>query len=158
MLLRNYLQNKTVVSIVLAVLLVATGVVVYNMVSAPKTPQPVAEEPIENLPQVDASVTVGITKSRAKDNTLVLSISGLGGKYTKVAYELSYDSQGVTQGVTSQPLDVTGKDSFVRDDIYLGTCSRNVCRPHLGVTKVSLVLEFTDVSGKKSQFSKDYEL
>ncbi len=158
MLLKNYLKNKTVLSVVLAILLVATGVVVYKMVSAPKTAPPVAEEPVEILPQVDASVVVGLTKSKIKDNTLVLSISGLAGKYTKVAYEISYDSQGTTQGVTSQPLDVTGKDSFVRDDIYMGTCSRNVCRPHLGVKKVSLVLEFTDTSGKKSQFTKDYDL
>ncbi len=159
MLLRNYLKNKTAVLLVaLAILLAATGIVVYKMVSAPKTPQPTADEPVEILPQVDASVSVNLTKSKAKDNTLVLSISGLGSKYTKVAYEISYESQGTTQGVTSQPLDVSGKDSFVRDDIYMGTCSRNVCRPHLGVKKVSLVLEFTDTSGKKSQFTKDYDL
>lgn len=148
----------TILYLVLAGLLVVTGIVVYKLVAPKAKPVPIEEKIVESLPQVDASVAVDLTKSKAKDNTLVLSISGLKGKYTSVAYEISYDTQGVTQGVTSRPLDVTGKDTFTRDDIYLGTCSRNVCRPHLGVKKVSLVLEFTDTSGKKSQFSKDYDL
>lgn len=150
----------TIIYLVLVALLVGTGVVVYKVISSFKAqPAPAAEEKLsEELPLVDTLVTVNVTKSRVKDNTIILSISGLSGKYSAVAYELSYDSQGVTQGVTTKPLDVSGKDTFVRDDIYLGTCSRNVCRPHLGVKKVSLVLEFTSTSGKKSQFSKDYDL
>ncbi len=143
---------------VLAVLLIGTGVLVYNVVSTSKQQPVVEEEPIETLPTADASVTVEVTKSKVKDNTIVLSVSGLGAKYSSIAYEISYDSQGVTQGVTSKPLDVSGKDSFVRDDIYLGTCSRNVCRPHPGVRAVSLILVLTDTSGQKSQFSKEYEL
>jgi hypothetical protein len=63
--------------------------------------------------------------------------------------------KGVTSG--SKALDVTGEDSFERE-IYLGTCSKNVCKPDLGVTKVALVLEFTDKDAKKSQFSKEFEL
>jgi hypothetical protein len=76
-----------------------------------------------------------------------------------VGYELTYESQGLIKGVDSgsSAIDVTGKDTFERD-IYLGTCSRNVCKPDPGVTKVSVVLKFTDKSGQKSQFSKDYDL
>ena len=105
-----------------------------------------------------STVEINITKSRTKDNTIVLGVFGLQSKYSTVAYEISYDSLGIVQGVTTKPLDVSGKDTFTRDDIYLGTCSRNVCRPHSGVKKVSLVLEFTDSSGKISQFSKEYDL
>ena len=151
-------MNKKVLFGVLAVLLLGTGVLVYKVVSMPKQQPIVEEEPIETLPAAAASIVVDVAKSKVKDNTIVLSISGLGGAYSFVAYEISYDSQGVTQGVTSKPLDVAGKDSFVRDDIYLGTCSRNVCRPHLGVASVSVILVFTDASGQKSQFSKEYEL
>ena len=150
---------KNVVIGIFIVLAVISGAVVYKTVLSPKPTKPVVEEqPQETLPQVDASVQVDVAKSKTKDNTVVLSVSGLANKYSLIRYELSYDSQGITQGVTSKPLDVSGKDSFVRDDIYLGTCSRNVCRPHLGVKKVSVVLEFTDTSGKKSQFSEDYTL
>lgn len=143
----------------LTILLIVTGVVVYKAVFSTKPATQVVEEiPVESLPPVDASITVDVTKSKVKDNTIVLSVSGLASKYTSISYELSYETQGIVQGVTSKPLDVTGKDTFVRDDIYLGTCSRNVCRPHLGVKKVSVTLAFTDTSGKQSQFSKDYEL
>jgi len=145
---------------ILAIALVIVGIVVYKAVVSPKQQTTIEEDPTEllQLAPADQSVVVEATKSKTKDNTVVLSIAGLGGKYTSVAYEISYDSQGVTQGVTSKPLDVTGKDTFVRDDIYLGTCSRNVCRPHLGVASVSVILLLTDTSGQKSQFSKEYEL
>ncbi len=150
-------MQKNVIIGIFIVLAVIGGVVAYKTILSPKPAKPVVEEqPIESLPAVEASVQIDVSKNKTKDNTVVLSVSGLGNKYSLIRYELSYDSQGITQGVTSKPLEVSGKDSFVRDDIYLGTCSRNVCRPHLGVKKVSVVLEFTDTSGKKSQFSKDY--
>lgn len=104
------------------------------------------------------SVVVAIVRNNTKDNTLILSISGLQSMYMTVAYELTYDSQGLTQGITSRPIEITGKESFVRDDIYLGTCNKNLCRPHLDVNQVSLVLELTKLNGEKSQFSKDFDL
>ncbi len=118
---------------------------------------PQEETPSETVEPLDPTISVGVTRSKVKDNTVVLSVSGLGGKVRSVAYELSYTSQGIVQGVTTKPVDVTGKDTFVRDDIYLGTCSKNVCRPHTGVKSVSVVLEFTNASGGKSQFSKEYD-
>ena len=144
----------------LAVLLLLTGVVVYKAVSGSRTaPAPAEEEEIlEALPQADAAVTVEAVKSKVKDNTVVLTVNGLGGNYAMLSYELSYESQGIVQGVTSQPIDISGKDSFIRDDIYLGTCSRNVCRPHAGVTEVAVVIAFTDTDGKRSQFSQEYAL
>ena len=154
------MKNKMVIIfVVLGILLGGTGFVLYKaLLPAPKIAQVIDEEvPIDELEALDSSIAVDVTKSRVKDNTVVLSVKGLGGKVRAVAYELSYSSQGIVQGVTSKPLDVSGEDSFVRDDIYLGTCSRNVCRPHLGVKSVSVVLEFTNVSGKKSQFSKEYD-
>lgn len=155
------MKNKIVILVVvLGLLLGGTGFVVYKALTpAPKIAQVVEEEaPVETLEPLDRAISVELAKSRVKDNTVVLSVKGMGGKMKTVAYELSYSSQGIVQGVTSKPLDVSGKDSFVRDDIYLGTCSRNVCRPHTGVKSVSVVLEFTSVSGTKSQFSKEYDL
>lgn len=144
-----------------AVVLLGTGFVLYKSWTpvvniAQKTEEPV--KPSETIEPIDPSIDVTITKSKVKDNTVVLSLKGLGGKVLMVAYELSYDSLGIVQGVTSKPLDVSGKDTFVRDDIYLGTCSRNVCRPHPGVKSVSVVLELTNANGTKSQFSKDFPL
>lgn len=153
------MKNKvTLIYIALAVVLLGTGFVVYKAVSAPKQTQFAEEEQQEILPQVDASVQVTLVKA-AKANTVVLKVSSMAGKYASVGYEFSYESKGLIKGVNSgsKPLDVSGKDSFERE-VYLGTCSKNDCTPDVGVTKVSVVLEFTDNTGSKSQFSKDFDL
>ena len=143
----------------LAVLLVVTGVVVYNVVFSQK-PAAVVEETIDevSLPEVDASVVVTLEKA-AKANTVVLNVVGLDSKYSTIGYEFSYESKGLIKGVNSgsKPTDVAGKEEFERE-VYLGTCSKNDCTPDVGVTKVSVVLQFTDNEGKQSQFSKDFDL
>ena len=153
------MKNKMMfVYIGLAVVLLATGVVVYKVAFAPA---PVAvEESIDtiSLPEVDSAVSVTL-ESAAKANTVVLKVTGLASKYASIGYEFSYESKGLIKGVNSgsKPLDVTGEDGFDRE-VYLGTCSRNVCTPDAGVTMVSVVLQFTDTAGKQSQFSKDFDL
>lgn len=154
-------NNKMpVIAISLVVLLLITGVVVYKAVFSAKTAPPVVEEEeiVDTLPPADPSILVTLVKS-AKANTVVLSASGLKGNINSVGYELSYDSQGLIKGVQSgsKPIETVGKDTFERE-VYLGTCSKNDCKPDVGVTKVSVVLEFTDKDGKKSQFSKDFDL
>lgn len=144
----------------LALLLIVTGVIVYKAVVPSSEVTPVKEEEItELLPAADPAISVSALFSKAKDNTVILKVSALGGKYTTVGYELTYDSQGLIKGVNSgsKPIEVASQDGFERE-VYLGTCSRNVCKPDLGVKKVSVVLEFTGVDGKKSQFSKDFDL
>jgi len=144
----------------LVILAVITGWVVYRVVSPAKPVTEVVEEEVEPTPPpADSSLVVSLTKSRVKDNTVVVEISKLAGKYQSLAYELTYDSQGLIKGVNSgsKPIELAGKDTFERE-IYLGTCSRNVCKPDTGVKQVSLALEFIDLTGQKSQFSKDYEL
>ncbi len=155
------MKNKMVyLYIGLAIVLFATGFVVYKAISGPgpqqatqnATPTPAA------MPTVDASVAVTLTKS-SKPYTVVLNVTGLSGKYASVGYEFSYESKGLIKGVNSgsTPLDVSGKSEFSRE-VYMGTCSRNDCTPDVGVTKVSVALEFTDTAGTKSQFSKDFDL
>ncbi len=143
----------------LAVLLLVTGFLVYRAVLPSNEPEVVEEEVTELLPEADPSIVVDVALSKAKANTVVLNVTKLGSKYTSVGYELTYDSQGLIKGVNSgsKPIEVAGQDGFERE-VYLGTCSRNVCKPDLGVSKVSVVLQFTDTSGKKSQFSKDFDL
>lgn len=152
-------MKKSLIGIFIALVVLGAGVVgftIYKNAQKPATQAVVEEE--APVVVADSAITANVSLSKVKSNTLVLSISGLKNGYTAVAYEISYDTQGVVQGVTSRPLDITGKDTFTRDDIYLGTCSKNVCTPHTGVKKVSVVLEFTDASGKKSQLSKDFDL
>ncbi len=152
-------MKKSLVWILIGLIVIGAVAVRYALIKGSQTTPPAAEEVEEEVTApADASIVADVTWSKVKDNTVVLSISGLKNGYKTVTYELSYETQGVVQGVTSRPLDVAGKDIFSRDDIYLGTCSKNVCKPHTGVKKVSLVLEFTDTNGKRSQLSKDFDL
>lgn len=145
---------------IVAALVVITGIVVVKSISRSRQAQKVVEDvPSEAVVPVDATVSVQLVKSRGRANTVALEVSGMAGKYTSVAYELTYESQGLIKGVNSgsKPIDVAGKDAFERE-VYLGTCSKNDCKPDVGVKKISVTLEFTDTSGKRSQFSKEYEL
>lgn len=154
------MKKTKILYLVLGFILIAIGLAVYKQVVSKSKNQPVVqEEPTEILPLADTSIRVTALRSRTENNSVNLEVSGLGGKYASVAYELTYESKGLIKGVNSgsKPIDVNGKDAFERE-VYLGTCSRNVCRPDLGVKQVSVVLEFTDTGGKKSQFSQDYDL
>jgi hypothetical protein len=145
---------------VLVVLLGVTGFLVFKSLTKPLPKPAETQQSIDStIPQVDKSISVAVTKSATKDNTIEINVTGLAGKMSTIGYELSYESGGMIKGVNSgsSAIDVTGKDDFSRE-VYLGTCSRNVCTPDLGVTKVNLVLEFTDPSGKQSQSTKDYPL
>ena len=155
------MKNKMAILMgVLVLLLVGTGFIVYKVLVPSKSATEVAkdEDVVETLPPADASIKVDVSKSKAKDNTVVMKVSGLGGKIVSVAYELTYDSEGLIKGVNSgsKPIETDGKDDFERE-VYLGTCSRNVCKPDAGVKKISVVMEFTDKEHKKSQFTKDYD-
>jgi hypothetical protein len=157
-------MNKKIAIIigVLVVLLVVTGVVVYKAVfsGSPTTTTATTNNITTTpLPPVDSSISVDLIKSATAANTVSISVKGMGNRMVSIAYELTYDSNGLIKGVTSgsKPTDVTGKDAMSQD-IYLGTCSKNVCTPDPGVSKVTLNLEFTDTAGTKSQFSKDYTL
>ncbi len=156
----NIKKNKLL--IVGALVIVLIGAVLAYKTFFVSRPQPtiIDENPSEEVVPADASIGVDLTRSRSKENTIVISISNLGNKYASLEYELSFETQGLIQGVSNglKPIDISGKDTFVRDDIYLGTCSGKVCKPYIGIKKISVVLQFTDLEGKKSQFSKDYEI
>lgn len=151
--------STKVTVIVLAILGIATALVLIKVLSSPKREEPVIEEKQEAVTPVDDSVAVDVAKSRSRDNTVVIAVTGLGGKFVSIAYELTYESVGLIKGVNSgsKLIEIGGKDTFERE-VYLGTCSRNVCKPDPGVKTVSVVLQFTDLAGKKSQFTRDYDL
>jgi hypothetical protein len=154
------MKSGKIIAVVLIVLLLITGFAVIRTLNSKTTAPETVEntEPTEAaVPQVPASVRV--TVSSGKNNNVIMAITGMEGKMQSIAYELSYDSGGLIKGVNSgsKPIDVAGKDELTRE-VYLGTCSRNVCKPDTGVTAVTVSLEFTDTDGKKSQFNKDFDL
>jgi len=154
-------MKKQIIIGVIVLAVVVGGIVAAKAMFSPKQSQIVTEEEseMETIPEVDASVVVTVSESKSKANTIIINVTGMDGKMAKVAYELTYESEGLIKGVNSgsKPIEVAGEDGFERE-VYLGTCSRNVCKPDVGVTKVSVVLEFTDTEGARSQFSKEFEL
>jgi len=160
--MKNLLKNKIVLLYTgLFAVLIVIGIVVYTAVFVPAPEskgQTNAFPTPEQLAPVDASVVVKLMNGQ-KANTVKLAVEGLDSKYMKLGYEFTYESNGLIKGVNtgSSPIDVAGEDTFSRE-IYLGTCSRNVCTPDVGVETVSVVVEFTDVSGKRSQFTGDFEI
>ena len=72
----------------------------YKFAVPAKTAKPVVTEEAvpQDLEALNPSVQVTISKSKVKDNTVVLSVLGLGGGHTSVAYELSYENAGDCAG------------------------------------------------------------
>jgi hypothetical protein len=158
-------MNKVLIGVFcfLGLLLIITGIIVWKvMVAKPTVTPPIAETNTnieEDIKPADTSILVNVVPSKIKDHAVTISVSGLGGKVKDVEYELTYDSEGIIQGVNSgsKPIDTSGQDSFERE-VYLGTCSKNVCTPHPGVKGVTLTMIFTNTDGTKSQYSKDFPL
>lgn len=146
--------------VVIVIVLILATIAVLRLRSTPSKPEfPTENEAVEEILPVDSSVSVDVTKSRTKVDTIILIVKGMQKKYVSLAYELTYESDGLIKGVNtgSKPIQVNNEDGFERE-IFLGTCSRNVCKPDKGVEGVSLVLEFTDLNGKKSEFTGDFTI
>lgn len=149
--------------VVFLVLLVGGGIAVARLFMSPPNVVPSSSTDDSGLYsgtiEKNTDVTVSVSKDSGKANTIVLRVGSLSKKYSGVEYEITYDSEGLIKGVNSgsKLIDVADQESFERD-VYLGTCSRNVCKPDTGVTSVSVVLQFTDTNGKKSQFTQDFPL
>jgi hypothetical protein len=154
------MRKSIIIGIIILIVLVTSGFFIIKAVNQKssnlKVSQNVDPTP-EIIPEVDSSIKV-VVKLIA-NNTVSMNVTGLDGKMKSMDYELTYDSQGLIKGVNSgsKPVDLIGKSEISRD-IYMGTCSRNVCKPDLGVKTVSVVLELMSTNDKKSQFSQDFDL
>ena len=153
-----------IVGIVALVLAVITGLVIKKFISGPVPAQAGSsliqqQENTGNQEPLDPAIKVAAAWSKAKANTVILTVSGMGSKVSTLAYEFSYESQGLIKGVNSgsNAINVAAQDTFNRE-VYLGTCSKNDCTPDRGVNKVSVVIEFNNADGKQSQFSGDFVL
>lgn len=150
-----------IVAVIAIISAVITGLIIKQVFGGPQPVPTSQEQPTTTVTQapLDPAVKVTAAWSKARGNTVSLTVSGLGGKVSTLAYEFSYESGGLIKGVNSgsNKIDVSGKDAFTRE-VYLGTCSKNDCRPDAGVNKVSVVIEFNYTDGKQSQFSGDFNL
>jgi hypothetical protein len=94
-----------------------------------------------------SGTSVIVSPSLRRDHgALLLNISGLSAAKS-VTYELTYTGSGQDQGVFGSIDPATSGKSTSRS-LYFGTCSHNVCNPHLGVKGVRLTVVVKTTAGK----------
>jgi len=108
-----------------------------------------AKKKIQLSPRSTAAVSTRVIISprfRADRKALLITFSNLN-VATEVNYELSYNSAGIGQGVigTIRPQAA----SVQKKELYFGTCSHNVCKPHLAISDMRLVVTSSLNSGLK---------
>jgi len=114
-----------------------------SFISAKALPRSKTTSTVKSTP---VSSCVDVTaKLRRNPNTLVVYFSNLG-KASNVQYMLSYQSNGVEQGVGGS-LSLGGENSTQRELLF-GTCSSGVCRYHTGISNARLEVTITTTAGK----------
>lgn len=77
---------------------------------------------------------------------LIVNFSGLS-KANTVSYTLSYNTNGVPQGVVGS---ITPTAETASRELLFGTCSAGVCRYHSNLTNMKLVVTSNLKSGKRA--------
>lgn len=133
------------------ILLLAGGILFWKVTKKKevKPPPPVVEEeiPIEDLLTTNP-FGVSLTP-RADKKAVILKIATPSADLKTIEYELTYETTEAPQGVLGK-IDYQGEKTLERE-IILGTCSKNVCRYHTGVKKVTLTLKFIGEKVRKFQ-------
>jgi len=104
----------------------------------------------QGKPAAKVVVATGVVVSprlRFDRGALVVYFGNLN-KANSVTYTLMYQSSGVDQGV-SGTLDSANGNSLTRE-LYFGTCSSGVCRPHGDLSNMKLEVTSDLTSGKKT--------
>jgi len=91
-----------------------------------------------------SSASYSSAKLSRSTNSVVLTCKNLA-KVTKVTYELSYLSNGMSQGAMGSVVS-TGQTIDNRD-LYFGTCSHGVCTPHTNIKQATLTVRTQLKSG-----------
>lgn len=86
------------------------------------------------------SISYSSAKLSRPTNSIIVTFMNLG-SVSKASYELTYNANGVSQGVTGS-LIPTGANAESRD-LYFGTCSKGVCTPHTNITNAELLVQIT---------------
>lgn len=106
-----------------------------------------AKPRVKSAPGTTIKRATGTSYSSAKlsrgTNSVIVTFLSLD-KANRSSYTLSYDSNGISQGVVGSLSPSGTTDSR---DLYFGTCSHGVCTPHYNITNAALVITTTLKSG-----------
>ncbi len=148
-----------IIAAVILIVLILSAVVIKTITAPKKVATDTSPTPIEALPTIDSSVTVGLQFTN-NNKSIILTIKNIPDGTDTIDYEISYNTAGgIPKGNIGQ-IKVNGQKEVERsgEELTLGTCSRGVCKYYEGVTKVSLSLKFHKTDGSASIFQKDYSL
>lgn len=116
-----------------------------------KSPQILAKKSL--LKQVSTGVGVVISPKLRNDRlALIINFSNLL-QAKSISYSLTYNSEGVSQGVAGAIKPETGTTSR---ELLFGTCSSGVCRYNSNITNMRFVVTVKLKSG--GQFVKSYRV
>jgi hypothetical protein len=105
-------------------------------------------------PKGTSTPSISVSSQYIKAKNIVRAFFGNIKGVTKVTYILTYEGNGVGQGVEGS-FSPGKKRSFSRD-IYLGTCSGKVCIQHKKIKNIQLQVTTKFTNGKSS--SKIYKV
>lgn len=107
-----------------------------------------------SVSKTSSGTSIGVSpRLRADKKAVIVYFSNL--KNAKsVAYQLTYKTSSQDEGAMGG-INIAGK-SNTSQEILFGTCSKNVCRYHAGVSDVALQVSYTSVNGKK--YLKKYKI
>lgn len=91
---------------------------------------------------------VGVSARLRKDHQALLVYFSNLNKATSITYTLTYQTDGVEQGVSS--VLATGAEDSTTRELLFGTCSAGVCRYHPNITGMKFEVVSELASGKKS--------
>lgn len=151
------MQNKKVLIAVVALvaLLLGGGVFVLGNrgTEEPEQVESLDEEVVEVSPD-----EIGLKMEATPDNQSVRFMIGKAEGFENLEYELMYEADAETPDaeISRVQRGVSGTDTingstYTSEDLYLGSCSRNVCRPDKGINEVNLLLILQKNDGKTYQ-------
>lgn len=119
---------KKNIIVLVCILLFILGLVVFLIFQATRLTKPVQpenKEPKREAPEIGSRPFFFLTP-RSDGKAFNLKVTRIPDG-AKIDYEITYMTEGVTQGVIGQVVPQAGQDFYEREHIF-GTCSRNVCK------------------------------
>jgi hypothetical protein len=114
--------------ILILVVLLVLGIGVFfafNAIRSARSPAPKVIEPKKEAPETMLRPYFFLSP-RSDGKAFTIKVTKIP-ESSKIDYEITYLTEGITQGIIGQVVPGQGKDFYQREHIF-GTCSKNVCK------------------------------
>lgn len=137
-------QYSIVGGVIIILIIAAVGFMMQNKAASQHTneKESIFEEPVKEIPPVDASVTATL-KGKTEG---VITISGIPEGTDMIEYELIYDTDKGPEGAIGT---MKVKGSTAEEKVTFGTCSSGVCRYHIITGTIQATFKFSGDYGEQ---------